>query len=79
VSNECIAYPGAKLVAIILKLLAGELGAEIGDYAVRHTESAHNPSDELDGGLRGDGSNWFNFHPLRELVNGDQQILVSSH
>jgi hypothetical protein len=72
VSNGCIAYFGSRLVAIILKFLAGELRAEIGDYAVRHTEMAHNPSDVLYGSLSNESSDRFNLHPLCELVDGDQ-------
>jgi hypothetical protein len=72
VSNGCTAYLGFQLVTLILKFLVGELRAEIGDYAVRHTETAHNPSNVLDGGLISEGSDWFNLHPLCKLVDGDQ-------
>jgi hypothetical protein len=49
--------------------MAGELGAEIGDCAVRHTKMAHNPSDELDGGLSSEGSDRLDLHPLHEFVD----------
>jgi hypothetical protein len=68
-----------KLVAILLELLAGELGAEIGDYVVRHIEPTHNSSDELNSGLSGEGSDQLNLHPLRELVDDDQQVLIAPH
>jgi hypothetical protein len=64
VSNGCIAYSGSQLVAIILKFLAGELRDEIGDYAVRRTATAHNPSDELDEGLSGESYDQLDLHPL---------------
>jgi hypothetical protein len=71
-SNGCIAYSGSQLVAIILEFLTGELRAEIGDYAVRHTKMTHNPLDELDGTLSSKGSDQLDLHPLCKLVDGDQ-------
>jgi hypothetical protein len=72
-SNGCISYFGSQLVAIIiLEFLTGKLRAEIGDYAVRHTKTTNNPSDELDGGLSNKGFERLDLHPLCKLVNGDQ-------
>jgi hypothetical protein len=68
-----------ELVAKLLELLAGELGAEIGDFAVRHIKPTHNSSDELNSGLSGEGSDQLNLDPLRELVDGDQQVLIAPH
>jgi hypothetical protein len=66
-NNGCITYLGSQLVTIILKFLAGELWAEISDYAVRHTKAAHISLDELDSSLSGGGPDWFNLHPLGKI------------
>jgi hypothetical protein len=62
--HPILAYSGSQLIATILKFLVGELRAEIGDYAGRHTETVYNPSDELDCGLSSEGSDLFNLHPI---------------
>ena len=59
---------GAHPLAVVLERSTGELRAVIGDDAVRHPETAHDPPNELARRLRSDG---LRFYPLGELVDGD--------
>jgi hypothetical protein len=79
VSHGCEADFGAQLDTVRPEGAAGELRTIVGDDAVRHAKAAHDPSEEFDRGLRGDGSNWLHFHPLGKFVDGDQQVLVATY
>jgi hypothetical protein len=61
----------AELFGEFLKLARGEVGAIVGDNAVRHSISVDDGLEELDRSscfLVGDRND---FDPLGELVNGD--------
>ena len=60
------------------KGLTRELGAVVGDDPVGHSKSEHDPLDELDGGLSRLLWYWHHFYPLAELVDGDEEVLMSS-
>ena len=51
--------------------MACKLGAVLCDDLVRDSETAHQASDKLDGGLRRDLPDRFHFRPLGEFVDGD--------
>ena len=55
----------------------GELGAIIHDDPIGHSETEHDPLDELDGGLGRLSWYWHHLHPLGELVDCHEKILMS--
>jgi hypothetical protein len=76
--HRCILYLDAELFGELLKFARGEVGAVVGDDAVRHAVSVDDGLEELDRHSRFLIGDWDSFDPLGELVNGDQQVSVAS-
>ena len=73
--DRCIADLSAKLFTVCRERTTCELGAIVGDNAVRHSKTADQSPQELDCRLSSDLADRLHFWPLRELVDGDVQVL----
>jgi hypothetical protein len=67
----------ANQCAILPEQPAGELTAVVGDYVVRHTKMADQPTDELDCGPSRNGAHRLHLHPLGKLIDGDVEVAVA--
>jgi hypothetical protein len=76
--HRCVLDLDAELFGELLKFAHGEVGAVVGDDAVRHTVSVDDGLEELDCRSRFLIGDWDSFDPLGELVNDDQQVSVAS-
>jgi len=68
----------ASVFAKVRKMVAGKRGSEVGDNAVRETESMDDIFEELNCLLFSGRNKWLVFDPLGELVNGDVYVLKTT-
>ena len=68
----------ASVFAEVPKMMTSEYSSEVGDNAVRETESMDDFLKELDCFLCSGRSKWLVFNPLGELVNGDIYVPKTS-
>ena len=61
----------ASVFAEVPKMMASKCSFEVGDNAVRETESVDDIFEELDCILCSSRNKWLVFDPLGEFVNGD--------
>jgi hypothetical protein len=76
--HQCVLDLDAGLFGELLKFARGEVGAVVGDDDVRYAISVDDGVKELDRRSRFLLADWDGFDPLRELVDGDQQVSVAS-
>jgi hypothetical protein len=76
VRHRCVLYLDAELLGELLKFTCGEVGAVVGDDAVRHAISVDDGLKKLDRRSRFLIGDWDSFDPLGELIDGDQQVGV---
>jgi hypothetical protein len=69
--HRCILYLDVELLGELLEFAHGEVGAIVGDDAVRHAVSVDDRLEELDRRSRFLIGDWDGFDPLGELVDGD--------
>jgi hypothetical protein len=69
--HRCVLYLDAELFGKLLKFARGEVGAVIGDDAIRHAVSVDDGLEELDRRSHFLIGDWDSFDPLGELVNGN--------
>ena len=72
--NRDILDGDALVFAEVPKVMASKRSSEVGDDAVRDTESVYNFFKEFDCFLRGSRDEQFVLNPLGELVDGDVYI-----
>ena len=72
--NEDI-FDGDALVFIeVSKMMTSKCSSEVGDNAIRETESVHDVFEELDCFLCSSRDERFILDPLGELINGDVYV-----
>jgi hypothetical protein len=76
--HRYVLYLDAELFGELLKFTHGEVGAIVGDHAVRYAVSVDDGLKKLDHHSRILIGDWDGFDPLGELVDGDQQVGVAS-
>ena len=69
--HQSIAYLRSKVSTTCFEEIASELRTVVGNDAIRDPKSAHEALDELDRRAGRDDMHWLYFHPLGELVDGD--------
>jgi len=77
-SNGNVFNRNAPVLAEVPKMMAGKSCPEVGDNAVRETESVYDVFKELDCFLSSSCDEWFVLNPLGELINGDIHIPKTS-
>ena len=68
----------ASVFVEVPKMMTSECSSEVGDNAVRETESMDDIFEELDCFLCSSRYEWFILDPLGELVDGDVYILKTT-
>ena len=68
----------ASVFVEVPKMMTSECSSEVGDNAVRETESMDDIFEELDCLLCSSRNKWFVFDPFGELVNGDVYVSETS-
>ena len=76
VSNGCKADVDSSILAELHELPRGEVGAIIGDDAVRDSEPARNHLEEVDSCSGSLACDWYCFNPLSKFVDCDEQMCV---
>jgi hypothetical protein len=76
--HQCVLDLDIELFGEFLKFARGEVGAVVGDDAIRYAVSVDDGLEELDCRGRFLVGDWDGFDPLGELVDGDQQVSVAS-
>ena len=76
--NRDVFNGDAPVFAEVPKLMASKRSSEVGDDAIRETESVDDIFEVLDCLLCGSQNKRFVFNPLGELINGDVHIPETS-
>ena len=77
-SNGNVFNRDAPVFAEVPKMMADKSCPEVGDDAVRETESVYDVFKELDCFLSSSCDEWFVLDPLGELINGDVHVPETS-
>ena len=76
--NRDIFDGDALVFAEVTKMMTSKCGSEVGDDAIRETESVDDIFKELDYPLSSGQNKWFVFDPLGELFDGDIHVLETT-
>ena len=77
-SNGNVFNRDAPVFAEVPKMMAGKSCPEVGDDAVRETESVYDVLKELDCFFSSSCDEWFVFDPFGELIDGDVHVPETS-